>query len=185
MGMPKRTLDEVRTFVGNGIGNLVRRAMGEGTEEKDFQRCLAIFSEHYVKHCFDNTRLYDGIDHLLHSLRARGVKNAIVSNKLQAGTNELYRKYFAETVDVAIGEHEGCRRKPAPDMVDEAIERLGVSKDECLYVGDSEVDVLTARNSGLKCISVLWGFRDREELEHAGATTFISEPRELLRFFVD
>ncbi len=185
MGLPKRTLDEVRTFVGNGIGNLIRRAMGEGTKEEDFQRCLAIFSGHYVKHCFDNTRLYDGVDSLLHELRAKGVKSAIVSNKLQAGTDELYRKYFADTVDIAIGEHEGCRRKPAPDMVDMAIERLGVSREECLYVGDSEVDVLTARNAGLPCISVLWGFRDRDELERAGATTFISAPHELLQFFAD
>ncbi len=185
MGLPKRSLEEVRMFVGNGIGNLVRRSMGDNVEEEAFQRCLAIFSEHYVQHCFDNTRLYDGIDNLLHSLHKGGVKSAIVSNKLQAGVDELYRMFFAETVDVAIGEHDGCARKPAPDMVDEAIERLGVKKHECLYVGDSEVDVLTARNAGLQCVSVLWGFRNREELVRAGASTFISEPQELLQFFMD
>ncbi len=183
MGKPQRSIDEVRAFVGNGIGNLIRRTIGQDAPERDYERCLAIFREHYVKHCFDHTRLYDGIDPLLHSLKARGVRVGITSNKLQAGVDELHGKYFRGLVDIAIGEREGMRRKPAPDMVEAALVALGAGKEECLYVGDSEVDILTARNAGLRCVSVLWGFRHRGELEAAGATTFVASPAELLPFF--
>ncbi len=185
MGLPRRSLQEVRLFVGNGVGRLIRRAMPEGTSQEDYERCLSLFKDHYVRHCFDHTRLYDGVDELLLALRERGVAVAIVSNKLQAGVDELWRKFFSLTVSVAVGEHDGLSRKPAPDMVDEAIRRLGVSKAECLYVGDSEVDILTALGASLPCVSVLWGFRTREELERAGATTFISRPDELLGYFTD
>ncbi len=183
MGRQPRTIEEIRTFVGNGIGNLIRQAMGPDTAQDDYERCLATFREHYVKHCFDHTRLYDGIDPLLRSLREKGIKMGIASNKLQDGVDELYRRYFRGLVDMAMGEREGMRRKPAPDMIEALLSSLGTAKEQCLYVGDSDVDVLTARNSGLRCISVLWGFRNRDEQERAGATTFISSPSELLQFF--
>ncbi len=203
MGLPTRTLDEIRSFVGNGVGRLVRLAMGGGKEggdkatgsiprgskpeggtpsEEDYQRCLALFREHYVQHCFDHTRLYPGVSALLGELRHRGIPTAIVSNKLQAGVDELYDKWFDATVAVAIGEREGMRRKPAPDMVEAALRALGARREETLYVGDSEVDIQTARASGLRCISVLWGFRGRAELEAAGATEFIESPPELLAY---
>ncbi len=183
MGMQERSLEEVRSFVGNGIGSLIRKAMGESVTERAFSECLSIFKSHYVRHCYDHTRLYDGVSEMLHSLKDRGVRMAIVSNKLQDGVDELRSKYFDGLVSVAIGERDGVRRKPSPDMVEMAIVALGVSRECCLYIGDSEVDVQTAKNAGIRCVSVLWGFRSFEELEKAGAATFVSEPLDLLQFF--
>ena len=180
MNWPERTLEEVRRFVGNGVRRLVQRAVPENTSEADYESCFALFRQHYILHCQDNTRLYAGVGEMLQEVHRRGYKTAIVSNKLQAGVDELYDTYFREVIDVAIGQREGVALKPAPDMVELALSQLGASKDETVYVGDSEVDVQTARNAGLRCISCLWGFRDREQLETAGATMFISHPKELL-----
>ncbi len=181
-GMPQRTLDEVRQFVGNGIGQLIRRAVPTGTSEEDTAHCLQVFSEHYVRHCQDNTKLYPGIHEMLTELKRRGVPMAVVSNKLQAGVTELAERWFKDTIQVAIGEHEGVARKPAPDMVRLAMKRLGVQASDCIYVGDSDVDLATARNAGLPCVSVLWGFRDRDFLMQHGATVFVSHPSEILSF---
>ena len=180
MGFPERTMDEVRNFVGNGIHRLIERAVPKDTSEEVLEMCFAHFREHYVVHCQDHTCLYPGIDTLLKELHERGIKLAIVSNKLQAGVDELYATYFQNTVNIAIGEQEGLRRKPSPDMIEFVLKKLGINKEEALYVGDSEVDIATANNAGLPCISVLWGFRHREELTKAGATSFISHPHELL-----
>ena len=120
---------------------------------------------YYVDHCMEKTGLYAGIPEMLHELKSAGYHLAIVSNKLQSGVDELYEHYFSDTVEVAVGERPELNRKPAPDMVLLALEKLGVSTDEAVYVGDSDVDVATARNSGLPCISVLWGFRDKEFFE--------------------
>ena len=180
MGFPERTMDEVRNFVGNGIHRLIERAVPKDTSEEVLEMCFANFREHYVVHCQDHTCLYLGIDTLLKELHERGIKLAIVSNKLQAGVDELYATYFQDTVNIAIGEQEGLRRKPSPDMIEFVLKKLGINKEEALYVGDSEVDIATANNAGLPCISVLWGFRHREELTKAGATSFISHPHELL-----
>lgn len=183
MDMPERTLEEVRQFVGNGVEVLMRQAVPENTTEEDFSRCFACFKTHYVAHCQDHTRLYDGILPLLDALKGCGVKMAIVSNKLQAGVDELYQQYFAQHMTVAIGERDGVGRKPAPGMALLAMRELEVQPEECLYVGDSEVDVATARAAGLDCLAVLWGFRSREVLEQAGATRFASRPEEVLQFF--
>ena len=180
MGWPERSLAEVRCFVGNGVRKLIERAVPEFISNKDFEQCFSIFQAYYLEHCQDTTCLYEGVAEMLCDIHSQGYKTAIVSNKLQAGVDELYQAYFRDVVDVAIGEREGVRRKPAPDMVCLALRELGMNKDEAVYVGDSEVDVETARNSGLPCISVLWGFRDRDQLVEAGATTFIHHPRELL-----
>ncbi len=182
-GLPPRSLQEVRRFVGNGIGALVRRAMGEEASGQAYRSCLALFQEHYTLHCYDRTRPYPGVVDTMSELARRGVKQAIVSNKLQAGVDELCRRFFLPHVTAAIGEQEGIRRKPAPDMVREALRRLSLPKEACLYVGDSEVDVQTAANAGLPCASVLWGFRTREELLQAGATLLIHSPSDLLPFF--
>lgn len=179
MGWPERSLDEVRRFVGNGVRRLMLQAVPEGVSESDFERCFDVFKKHYVVHCQDNTCLYAGIESLLCRLKEAGVRMGIVSNKLQAGVDELYNRYFTDTVEVAIGEHEGVQRKPDADMVELALSRLGVDKSDAVYVGDSEVDVLTARNSGMPCVSVLWGFRDREWLEAYGADVFASSADEL------
>lgn len=180
MGWAERTLDEVRQFVGNGVRRLMEQAVPAGVSEDDFDECFRVFQEHYVVHCQDHTALYPGIGDLLRELKARGYKMAIVSNKLQAGVDELYRTFFDGLIDVAIGEHEALRRKPSPDMVYKALDILGVNTEDAIYVGDSEVDMATARNAGLPCISVLWGFRDRDYLKEIGAFQMIETPSEIL-----
>lgn len=179
-GLPERTIDEVRRFVGNGVRRLIERAVPADTEAALLEQVFADFKIYYVSHCQDCTCLYDGIPEMLEQLKAGGYKMAIVSNKLQAGVDELYEFYFRETIEVAVGEREGIRRKPAPDMVETALKELGISADEAVYVGDSDVDLQTARNSGLACISVLWGFRDRDFLVEHGATCMVERPAEIV-----
>lgn len=179
-GYPERTLDEIRMFVGNGVAVLIQRAVPEGTSDEDVQRCLDEFKAHYVDHCMDATGLYPGIAELLQTLRQKQYRVAIVSNKLQAGVTELYETFFRDTVDVAVGESEDVRRKPDADMVVKALEDMGAAADDAVYVGDSDVDIMTARNAEMPCISVLWGFRDKEFLEKAGASISVERPEEIL-----
>ena len=179
-GMPERSIDEVRRFVGNGIGMLIHRAVPDGTSAEDEARCLDHFRTHYVEHCQDHTTLYPGIREMLERLAAEGVPMAVVSNKLQTGVSELAQRWFGDLIHVAIGERDGVRRKPSPDMVQLAIREMGVRSEDCIYVGDSDVDLETARQAGLPCVSVLWGFRDRDFLLAHGATTFAEHPREIL-----
>ena len=181
MGMPERTIEEVRRFVGNGVRKLIERAVPEGSSPVVVDEALSRFRQHYLEHNLDTTRPYDGIEEMLKRLKARGCRLAIVSNKFYAATQELARHFFPDTIEVAIGEHEaeGIRRKPAPDTVEEALRQLGVGKEGAVYVGDSDVDVLTARNSGLPCISVLWGFRTKEFLVQHGAAVFASSPADI------
>lgn len=167
-GFPPRSVEEVRSFVGNGVRKLMERAVPTGTDSGRFEAVFDCFKRYYVEHCMVKTGLYPGIADLLHELKMAGYKIAIVSNKLQGGVDELYRHYFQDTVQVAVGERAGIRRKPASDMVEIALQELGVEKDEAVYVGDSDVDVATAAHAGLPCISVLWGFRDRDFLERNG-----------------
>ena len=180
-GMPERTLDEVRQFVGNGVRQLMVRAVPDGEANPLFEHTFADFKRYYVVHCQDKTCLYDGIPEMLTTLKAHGLKLAIVSNKLQAGVDELYERYFRETVSVAVGERPGMQRKPAPDMVQLALRELGVTAKEAVYVGDSDVDLQTATNSGLPCISVLWGFRDRDFLLAHGATQLAATPADVVQ----
>lgn len=182
-GMPERTLDEVRSFVGNGVRLLMERAIPDGTDNPRFEETFATFRQYYMVHSLDKTRPYEGIPEMIHALKQRGCRLAVVSNKFYAATQELIHHFFPE-ITVAIGEHEleGIRKKPAPDTVFEALRQLGVAKEKAVYVGDSDVDLQTAHNSGLPCISVLWGFRDRAFLLAHGATTFISHPEELLSY---
>lgn len=179
-GMPERTVGEVRRFVGNGVGKLIERAVPEGTETAQTERCFSAFRSHYVVHCQDHTRLYPGIATLLTTLHAKGYRLAVVSNKLQAGVTELAHTFFRGVTDVCIGEQPGIPRKPAPDMVLRAMEQLGVAPDESVYVGDSDVDILTASAAGVPCISVLWGFRSRDFLVANGATCLVQHPQEIL-----
>lgn len=179
-GMPERTLEEVRMFVGNGVKLLMERAIPDGQQNPRFEEVYAKFREHYLKHNLDRTRPYDGVLELLAELKRRGKKLAIVSNKFYAATQDLAHHFFADTIEVAIGERENIRKKPAPDTVLEALRQLGASKDGAVYIGDSDVDVMTAKNSGLPCISVLWGFRDKEFLIEHGATLFVETPHDIL-----
>lgn len=183
-GMSERALEEVRYFVGNGVRKLIERAVPDGEQNPLFEQTFEDFKRYYVVHCQDKTCLYDGVPEMLRALKARGFRLAIVSNKLQAGVDELYERYFRDTVEVAIGERPEVRRKPAPDMVELALRELGVTKEEAVYVGDSDVDLATARNSGLPCISVLWGFRDRHFLEAHGASCFAATPAEIVHLFI-
>ena len=180
--MPTHSIDDVRRFVGNGVRLLMERAVPDGAANPQFEETFATFRQHYMEHSLDTTRPYDGILEMLFALRRRGYRTAVVSNKFYAATQELCRHFFADSIEVAIGEHEaeGIRKKPAPDTVNEALRQLGVSREQAVYVGDSDVDIATAKASGMPCISVLWGFRDRQFLLEHGATTFISHPEELL-----
>ena len=181
-GMPEHSVDEVRQFVGNGVRRLMERAVPGGAAHPAFEAAFATFRRHYMEHSLDTTRPYEGIPELLQELKRRGRHTAVVSNKFDAATKELCRHFFPDTIDVAVGEHEaeGIRKKPAPDTVLQALSQLGVGQEGAVYVGDSDVDIQTARNSGLPCISVLWGFRDREFLLAHGAETFVSQPSELV-----
>ena len=177
--MPEHSIDDVRRFVGNGVRRLMELAVPEGTADPAFEAAFATFREYYMEHSLDTTRPYDGIPELIHELKQRGCRMAVVSNKMMAATQELVHHFFPD-IEVAIGEDEaaGIRKKPAPDTVFAAMKQLG--QGSAVYVGDSDVDLATARNSGLPCISVLWGFRDREFLLAHGATTFVEKPCEIL-----
>ncbi len=179
-GMPERTLDEVRRFVGNGVRKLMERAIPDGVDNPDFDATYQDFKQYYLAHNLDTTQPYDGIIEVLQELKARGKHIAVVSNKFYAATQDLCRHFFDGLVDVAIGEREDIRKKPAPDTVEEALRQLGVGKERAVYIGDSDVDIETARNSGMPCISVLWGFRDRDFLMDHGATMMIYTPSQLI-----
>ena len=181
--MPEHSIDDVRRFVGNGVRKLMERAVPEGTGDLLFDDAFRTFQQHYLEHSLDTTRPYEGIPELLQALKGRGCRMAVVSNKMMAATQQLCRHFFPE-IDVAIGEHEaeGIRRKPAPDTVNEALRQLNADRAGAVYVGDSDVDIETARNSQLPCVSVLWGFRSRDFLLNYGATHFVSSPLELLSY---
>ena len=178
-GMPVHCTEDYRLFFGSGIRYALQCAVPEGTEEETIDQMLPVFREHYNAHCLDKTGPYAGVPELMRNLRGQGYKLAIVSNKIDSAVKELNAKFFHADVAVAIGEREGIRRKPAPDTVIRALAELGSAKDEAVYVGDSEVDLQTASNAGLPCITVLWGFRDKEFLAEQGATVFANSPKEV------
>lgn len=182
VGLPEHSVDDVRRFVGNGVRKLMERAMENGDRNPHFDEAYAIFRKHYLEHGLDTTKPYPGIMDLLRELKARNKKIAVVSNKFYDATRELVKHFFGQYVEVAIGERENIRKKPAPDTVIEALRLLGVGKEGAVYIGDSDVDFNTAKNVGIPCVSVLWGFRDREFLSSIGATTFIDTPSQLLDF---
>lgn len=181
-GYPVRTIEEVRRIVGNGLRQTLRLCLPEGTDEAVVEKLLPEFAAYYQDHCQIKTKPYEGIEDTLRELCARGFKLAIVSNKRDEAVKTLNRECFEKYVKVAIGENEsaGIRKKPAPDTVYQAIRELGSARERTIYVGDSEVDKMTADNAGLPCISVDWGFRDREELEKLNPAHLISRPEELL-----
>ena len=179
-GLPTRTRDEICSFVGNGIARLIRLAVGE--EYPDFEGVLAEFRGYYKAHCTDKTKPYEGIISLLKELKARGIKTAVLSNKADFAVQPLVEEYFHGFIDVAQGENEaeGVLRKPNPQGVLAIVKRLGVELHEAVYIGDSDVDIQTAQNAGVACISVSWGFRDEEFLRDHGAQKVVSEPVAIL-----
>ena len=180
-GYPARTLDEVRSFVGNGVKLLILRALGVEKPEDctDFDQVFEAFRAHYAVHSNDCTCAYPGIPELLAKLKEAGAPMAIVSNKLDAAVKQLNDIYFKDYITVAIGENEaaGVKKKPAPDTVYAALRELGVSPEDAVYVGDSEVDIATAKNAGIPCISVTWGFRDSDWLLAHGADRLFDTPQ--------
>lgn len=175
-GCPPRSPEEVRRFVGNGAGLLIRRALPGKPDDPPCEAVLAVFRAYYDAHCREKTRPYAGILEAL-AVLGKAYPLAVVSNKPDSAVKQLCRAYFPGVY--ARGEGPDCPRKPAPDMLNRAMKDIGV--DRCVYVGDSEVDVATAKNAGVLCLSVLWGFRDREALEQAGGTRFCANPAELPR----
>ncbi len=177
---PTRTYEEIRRFVGNGIRNLMTQACPENIP--DFEECLACFKEYYSVHSQDNTVPYDGIIELLQKLKEKNIPCAVVSNKFEAATKELIEKHFEGFFATVVGEGAGVPKKPDPAGVFEVMKRLNVEKDEIMLVGDAETDILTARNAGIKCITVTWGFRDIDYLTEQGATIFVDKPEEILKY---
>ena len=175
-GYPQRTLKEVNSFIGNGIGELIRRSLPLDAQDK-LDEALKKFREYYGEHSKDKTCVYDGLIPVLEKLRADGYKIGVVTNKVDFAAKELCEEFFGELVDIALGDRVGFPRKPDPAPVKEAMEYLGC--DKAIFVGDSDVDILTAKNAGLPCIAVTWGFRDREFLEKNGGEIFADNADEL------
>ena len=168
-GYPQRTRDEVRMFVGNGIRKLIERATPDGVTDEEIVRTHEAFTAYYSAHCKDKTKPDDGIPELVAALKDKGIRSAVVSNKADYAVKKLCEEYFGDLFEISIGEREGIRKKPAPDTVFEVMRVLGAAPEETVYIGDSDVDVLTAKNSGIDCIGVSYGFRGREFLESHGA----------------
>ncbi len=179
-GLPKRTHEEVLHFVGDGIKKLVERGVPKGTSSELFEKTFLEFKDYYRLHCADNTEPYDGIIDLLCALKARGHMIAVVSNKADFACKSLCDKYFAGMFDAIVGENPSIRKKPAPDTVNMVLEQLHIDRNDAVYIGDSEVDIATAKNANMDCISVDWGFRDNDELINSGATKIVSNPNEIL-----
>ena len=179
MGMPLRTMDEIRMFVGNGIPKLVERIAPAGTDEATIKKMLEIFMEFYSAHSMDKTGPYAGVPELLKKLKDNGIKLACVSNKADAAMRKLCDEFFNGLFDDAEGERAGVNKKPAPDMVWAALEKIGAEKKDAVYIGDSNVDYETAVNSEIDCISVSWGFRSREFLEDLGSKCIVDTPEEV------
>lgn len=187
-GLAPNPKQDTRRYLGNGVRNLVNRSVEQTcptVDEALKERVFEIFRAYYVAHSMDKTAPYEGIPEMLKECKKRGFFTAIVSNKLDPAVKDLHKAFFADSIDVAIGETPTVKRKPAPDMVDEAIRQLSllhgrsIEKSECIYVGDSEVDLRTAKNSDLPCIAVSWGFRDKDYLMEQGAKDIIDRPNEL------
>ena len=176
---PERSLEEIRSFVGNGVRRLIYLSVPENTPDETAESCLAVFKEYYKENSCVATKPYDGIIKILSEIKKSGVKTAVVTNKMHSAAADIVKLFFDGLVDVTIGQIDGVSQKPQPDGVLLALERLGVSKEKAVYVGDSEVDCLTAHNAGIPCIGVTWGFRDRDVLEEYGAEFIIDKPEEI------
>ena len=165
---PERTVDEVRSFIGNGVVKLMERSTPENTDDETQLRCLDTFRKYYLQHMSDTTSPFEGVSELLSDLRSKGIKIAVVSNKLHPAVEDLCESYFPGLIDKAVGVSVEEERKPSPVNVIKTAGYFGAELKDCIYIGDSEVDVQTAHNAGIKCIGVTWGFRTKEDLITAG-----------------
>ena len=178
--LPERSVPEVKAALGNGVAHLMRQSLPTSISDAEFNTFLDEFKAYYGEHLQDYTAPYPGMLDVLDTLRAKGYKLAIVSNKIQEGVTPLNKEYFGDRLPVAIGERPGLQRKPAPDMVLQALKELGSTPEESIYVGDSEVDVATAENSGLLCIGVTWGFREESLHQELGVTHIARKAEDIL-----
>ncbi|MCI6012873.1 MAG: HAD family hydrolase [Firmicutes bacterium] len=181
-GLPVRTTDEVCRFVGNGIHKLIERAVPEDSSSETVEQVYEEFKRWYAIHCNDKTSAYAGIEEMLHTLRQLGIRTAVVSNKADFAVQTLCKIYFPGLLDAAVGQRDGIRTKPAPDAVHEVLKILDISREDAVYVGDSDVDIETAANAGMDCISVTWGFRSRQFLIEHGACVLADTPRALQEY---
>lgn len=177
--LPPRSIEEVRAFVGNGIRLLVERAVPEGTAERVTDRVFESFKAHYCANCMAETKEYGGMTELLVSLKAKGCRLGVVTNKADFAARAIIEHYFPNVFDTVTGERQGVRKKPAPDTVLETVKALGGTLEDTVYVGDSEVDILTAENAGCELVAVSWGFREECVLRKLGAKRIAGNMREL------
>lgn len=182
-GLPPHSMEEIRQFIGNGIRLLICRAMPEGTPEAEIDAALDDFKAYYAAHIHDRTVPYDGIPQLLTALRKRGIKVAVLSNKIDSASQQLIDYFFPEKTDVVFGEHVGVPRKPDPTSCRMVMQQLGVQPEQVLYVGDSGTDMQTAKNAGLYAVGVTWGFRSKEVLLENGADVLVHRPEQILQIF--
>jgi len=177
---PERTIDEIRQFVGNGIPRLIERAVPPETSEQQRMQVYHLFMDYYPAHCADNTKPYPGIPELLKQLRERHIRTAVNTNKADNAAQILCKDYFPGLFDIVMGSREGLPKKPAPDAVSIIMHKLEIPQEQTLYIGDSDVDIATARNAGIPCINAEWGFRDREFLIRHGAEHLAANPESIL-----
>ncbi len=184
-GMPKRTIDEIRAFIGDGVKVLTHRSVPHGTEEEEERKVFSDFTVYYAQHCHDNTVPYQGVVSMLKELRKLGIKTAVVSNKADYAVQDLTKRNFKGLFDAVEGEREGLERKPAPDLCNLVLEKLNVRAADAVYIGDTEVDMKTAENAGMDCITVDWGFRGHKRLEELGSKMIADTANEILDFLCD
>ena len=179
---PTKTIEEVKNFVGNGVSKLFERAVPKGTKKEILIKCINIFKKHYSENMYHKTVPYNGIIQLLKELKTNDYKIAVVSNKFDLAVKDLCKKYFADLIDFSAGENEnlGIKKKPAPDTVLKILNKFNLNSEQAVYIGDSEVDIQTAKNSNIQCISVTWGFKNREFLISNGATNIANSPQEII-----
>ncbi|MBQ2848530.1 MAG: HAD family hydrolase [Clostridia bacterium] len=181
-GFPEKNLEEIRSFVGNGVKRLIFLSVPENTPDEVSEKCLEIFKEHYNVNSCVKTKPYDGIIEMLSELKNRGIKTAVVTNKMNSAATEIVKFFFGDLIDETIGQLDGVAQKPQPDGIYNVLEKLGVSKENTVYVGDSEVDCITAKNASIPCIGVTWGFRDKSVLNENGADFIINSPTEIFHY---
>ena len=183
-GFPTKTVEQMKAYVGRGIRYMMSCTLPDGEANPKFEEVFATFCEYYAIHCADLTAPYEGIGEMLSTLKAAGCKMAIVTNKVQSAAEELVREMFPD-ISLVVGDSPLVQKKPAPDGVWYALDQLGVSREDAAYVGDSDIDFATAQNACLPCLSVLWGFRTKEQLLACGADTFFSTPEELTKYILN
>lgn len=184
-GFPARTTEEIRCFVGNGVRRLIYLSVPENTPEEISEKCLSVFKEHYAANSLVETKPYDGIIEMLSELKNRGIKTAVVTNKMHSAASNIVEHFFGGLIDITVGQLDGVAQKPQPDGIYKALEGLGISKEKAAYVGDSEVDCITAKNAAMPCIGVTWGFRDCEVLIENGACFIADSVTKLLKLITE